>query len=152
VIELPNGDRLLYASPRLQSETIPDPDGGKPWTSTYVTYSTVRGRGWIRERAWGGLFVENMGQAIANRVLRAAMQRVHLDTLSVPAISQYLATLPVGARTGICLHVHDEVALDVPKGSYSQERFRAILTQRPAWAPDLPIAVDLWTNPRYGKR
>jgi DNA polymerase bacteriophage-type len=152
IIELPSGRRLLYASPRLQTEEIKDPDGGKPWISTYVTYSTVRGRGWMRERAWAGLFVENMVQAIANDVLRAAMLRVHHDTLSVSAIRTYLMTLPAEARTAISLHVHDEVCLDVPKGSYSKERFAQILTQRPAWAPDLPIAVDLWINSRYGKR
>ena len=152
VIELPSGRRLLYAAPMMKTEEIKDPDGGKPWISTYVTYSTVRGRGWVRDRAWSGLFVENMVQAIANDVLRAGMLRVHADTLSVPAIKTYLATLPAGARTAISLHVHDEVVLDVPRGSYSKERFRAILTQRPAWAPDLPIAVDIWQNQRYGKR
>jgi DNA polymerase bacteriophage-type len=152
VIELPSGRRLLYASPRLQTEEIKDPDGGKPWLSTYVTYSTVRGRGWMRERAWSGLFVENMVQAIANDVLRAAMLRVHRDTLSVPAVAQYLMTLPANSRTAIMLHVHDEICLDLPKGAYDPERFRAVLTQTPAWAKGLPIAVDLWQNPRYGKR
>jgi DNA polymerase len=152
VIELPSGRRLLYASPRLQTEEIKDPDGGKPWISTYVTYSTVRGRGWMRERAWGGLFVENIVQACANDILRAAMLRVHQDTLSVSAIHQHLQTLPTEARTAISLHVHDEVCLDIPKGSYSEERFRAILIQRPSWAADLPIAADIWINPRYGKR
>jgi hypothetical protein len=52
VIELPSGRRLLYASPQLKTEEIKDPDGGKPWVSTYITYSTSRGRGWMRERAW----------------------------------------------------------------------------------------------------
>jgi DNA polymerase bacteriophage-type len=152
VIELPSGRRLLYASPRLQTEEIKDPDGGKPWISTYVTYSTVRGRGWMRERAWGGLFVENIVQACANDILRAAMLRVHQDTLSVSAIHQYLQTLPTEARTAISLHVHDEVCLDIPKGSYPLERFRDTLIQRPPWALDLPIAADIWINPRYGKR
>ena len=80
------------------------------------------------------------------------MNRVHADTLSVPAIAKYLETLPPGARTAISLHVHDEVVLDVPKGSYSQERFRKILTAGEPWMQGLPIAVDTWTNPRYGKR
>lgn len=152
VIDLPSGRRLLYAAPKLQTETIQDPDGGKPWVSTYITYSTVRGRSWIRERAWSGLFVENMVQAIANDVLRAAMLRVHCDTISVPAIRAYLDTLPANARSAISLHVHDECCLDIPKGSYSMERFRSVITQRPSWAPDLPIAVDIWINSRYGKR
>jgi DNA polymerase bacteriophage-type len=152
VIELPSGRRLLYAAPQLKFEEIKDPEGGKPWTTSYVTYSTARGRGWIRERAWAGLFVENIVQAIANDVLRAAMLRIHAATLSVPAIAAYLSTLPAEARTAINLHVHDEICLDIPKGSLSKEQFLAMLIERPKWALDLPIAADIWINERYGKR
>lgn len=152
MIELPSGRKLLYASPQLAKEVIVDPDGGEPWISTYVTYSTARGRGWMRERAWAGLFVENMVQAIANDVLRAAMLRVHTDTMAVPAIFAYLCSLPANARTAISLHVHDECCLDIPKGSYPKERFVKVMTERPSWALDLPIALDVWINPRYGKR
>jgi DNA polymerase len=152
VIELPSGRRLLYASPNLQKETIHDPDGGEPWISTYIAYSTARGRGWIRERAWSGLFLENMVQATANDVLRAAMLRIHCDTLSVPAIRAYLDTLPENARTAISLHVHDEVCLDIPKGSYPTERFREMLITKEDWMAGLPIAVDIWIYPVYGKR
>jgi DNA polymerase len=152
VIELPSGRRLLYAAPILKHEEVEDPLGGKSWKSRYVTYLTVRGRSWRRERAWSGLFVENIVQAIANDVLRAAMLRVHDDTLTVPAIAAYLATLEPYARTAISLHVHDEIGLDVPKGSYPEERFLRVLKQLESWMEGLPIAADLWTNPRYGKR
>jgi len=80
------------------------------------------------------------------------MLRVHDDTLTVPAIAAYLATLEPYARTAICLHVHDEIGLDVPKGSYPESRFLAVLKVKEKWMGDLPIAADLWTNPRYGKR
>jgi hypothetical protein len=152
VIELPSGRRLLYASPILKQEEIEDPLGGKAWKSRYVTYLTVRGRSWRRERAWSGLFVENVVQAIANDVLRAAMLRVHDDTLTVPEIVSYLNTLEPYARTAIALHVHDEVGLDAPKGSYPEARFLKVLKAKESWMDGLPIAADLWTNPRYGKR
>lgn len=152
VIELPSGRRLLYASPILKQEEIEDPLGGKAWKSRYVSYLTVRGRSWRRERAWSGLFVENIVQAIANDILRAAMLRVHDDTLTVPAIAAYLQTLEPYARSAICLHVHDEVGLDVPKGSYPQARFEAVIKQKETWMEGLPIAADLWTHERYGKR
>lgn len=152
VIELPSGRRLLYASPQLRTEEIKDPEGGKPWTSSYITYATARGKNWHRERAWSGLFVENIVQAIANDVLRAAMLRVHKDTLSVAPVAAYLATLPLGARTAISLHVHDEICLDVPKGSYPKERFLRVLTQKEDWMVGLPIAADIWRHERYGKR
>jgi DNA polymerase len=152
VIQLPSGRRLLYASPILKHEEVEDILGGKPWKQRYVTYLTVRGRSWRRERAWSGLFVENIVQAIANDVLRAAMLRVHDDTLTVPEIATYLNTLEPYARTAISLHVHDEIGLDVPKGAYSEARFLAVLKVKEKWMEGLPIAADLWTNFRYGKR
>jgi DNA polymerase bacteriophage-type len=152
VIQLPSGRRLLYAAPQLKQEEIEDVLGGRPWKSRYITYSTVRGRSWRRARAWSGLFVENIVQAIANDVLRAAMLRVHDDTMTVPAIKTYLDTLEPYACTAICLHVHDEIGLDVPKGSYPEARFLAVLKKSEKWMEGLPIAADLWTDPRYGKR
>ena len=152
VVELPSGRRLLYASPILKQEEVQDPLGGRTWKSRYVTYLTVRGRSWRRERAWAGLFVENVVQAIANDVLRAAMLRVHDDTLTVPEIAAYLQTLEPYARTAITLHVHDEVGLEVPKGGYPEERFMRVLKQSERWMEGLPIAADLWTYPVYGKR
>jgi DNA polymerase len=152
VIQLPSGRRLLYASPILKQEEVEDPLGGKKWTSRYVTYLTVRGRSWRRERAWSGLFVENVVQGTANDVLRAAMLRVHDDTLKVPAIAAYLNTLEPYARTAISLHVHDEVGIDVPKGSYSEERLLSVMKVKEPWMIGLPVSADTWHHERYGKR
>ena len=152
VIQLPSGRRLLYASPILKQEEIEDPLGGKKWTSRYVTYLTVRGRSWGRERAWSGLFVENVVQATANDVLRATMLRVHDDTLTVPAIAEYLQTLEPYARTAISLHVHDEIGIDVPKGSYSEERLLSVMKVKEPWMTGLPVSADTWCHERYGKR
>lgn len=151
-IELPSGRRLLYWFPEVRTESIPDPEGGKPWVTEYVTYCTARGKTWRREKAWAGLFVENIVQAIANDVLRAAMLRVHDDTWTVPAIAEYLMTLPEDERTAISLHVHDEIVLDVPKGSYPKERLMRSLIQKETWMAGLPMSADLWINFRYGKR
>ena len=153
VIELPSERRrLLYAAPILKQEEIEDPLGGKTWKARYVTYLTVRGRSWRRERAWSGLFVENIVQAVANDVLRAAMLRVHDDTLTVPEIKAYLDTLEPYARTAINLHVHDEVGIDVPKGSYSEERLLSVMKQKEPWMAGLPVSADIWKHERYGKR
>lgn len=152
IIELPSGRRLLYSNPKLYQEVIKDPDGGKDWTFEYVVYCTARGKSWRVEKAWDGLFVENIVQAIAADILRAAMWRVHVDTMNVPEIKRYLMTLPEEARTAICLHVHDEIVTDVPKGAYSKERMRDILCAKEDWMVGLPMAADLWNNFRYGKR
>lgn len=152
IIELPSERRLLYAYPQIQQTVIEDPDGGKPWVSETVTYATARGKSWRREKAWSGLFVENVVQAVANDVLRAAMLRVHDDSWTVPEIAAYLMTLPEEERTAICLSVHDEAVLDVPVGSYPKERLARVLVQKEPWMEGLPMAVDVWNNFRYGKR
>jgi len=58
------------------------------------------------------------------------MLRVHDDTLTVPEIKAYLETLEPYARTAISLHVHDEIGIDVPKGSYSEERLLSVMKQK----------------------
>lgn len=151
-VELPSGRRLLYWFPKVEQEVIADPEGQKPWITEYVSYCTARGKTWRREKAWSGLFIENIVQAIANDVLRAAMLRVHDDTWTVPAIRDYLMSLPEEERTAICLHVHDEIVCDVPKGSYPKERMMSVLVQKEAWMEGLPMSADLWANYRYGKR
>jgi DNA polymerase bacteriophage-type len=154
IIELPSTRRLLYAQPKIFYEIIedPEPDGNDDWRAGVVTYMTARGKTWRRQRAWSGLFVENIVQAIANDVLRVAKERVHLDTLNVPVIRAYLETLPPEERTAINLHIHDEISLDVPKGSYPQARLAQMMTAPIDWAPGLPLAADTWINERYGKR
>lgn len=158
IIELPSGRRLLYAQPQLHREVKPDPEGGKPWVTEVVTFTTARGKSWRRERAWDGVFVENIVQAIANDVLRATKLALDEDTARVDAIHDYLETLPEDERTAIVLCVHDEICLDVPKGSYSKERMLAQMCapkyrlDGTVWSAGLPLAADVWINERYGKR
>lgn len=152
IIELPSGRRLIYMSPRIHETTEMDADTGKEVRRQSVSYMTARGKSWRREKAWAGLFVENIVQAIANDVLRWALVRVHQDTLTVPEIREYLETLPEEERTAICLDVHDEIVLDVPKGSYSLKRFLEQLVEPFEWSHGLPLAAEGWQNFRYGKR
>jgi DNA polymerase len=152
IIQLPSGRRLLYAAPKLVSESTVDPDTGAAVHRQYITYATARGKTWRREKAWSGLFLENIVQAIANDVLRGAMLRVHEDSRYVIEISRYLETLPPEERTAICLHVHDELVLDVPKGSYPLDRLIRQMTAGETWSTGLPLAAAGWVNERYGKR
>lgn len=154
IIELPSGRRLMYASPQIEVTSVKDDDitVKKTHIRETVTYITARGRSWRRERAWGGLFVENIVQAIAADILRAALVRVHDDALTVPVVKAYLDTLPEYERTPIALHVHDEIVLDVPRGSYPIERLKKMMCVQPEWATGLPLAADGWVFSRYGKR
>jgi DNA polymerase len=51
----------------------------------------------------------------------------------------------------ITLHVHDEIVCEVPEGFGSTEEFIRLMTRKPAWALDLPIAAEAWTGTRYCK-
>lgn len=151
-IQLPSGRRIIYWNPSVETEVEQDPETGKTITYEYISYTTARGRSWRREKAWSGLFVENIVQGIACDVLRGALPRIHEDCLTVPAIKEYLATLPEWERTAISLHVHDEIALDVPKGSYPLARLIAVATAGEQWSTGLPLHAAGWVGPRYGKR
>jgi DNA polymerase bacteriophage-type len=152
IIELPSSRRLIYWNPRVHEEVVLDPESGKPIHRSYVSYMTARGKQWRREKAWGGLFVENIVQAVANDVLRGALLRLHADTLSVPEVAAYLDTLPEEERTAICLHVHDEVVLDLPSGIYSLKRMISVMIAGEEWSIGLPLQAEGWVNERYGKR
>jgi DNA polymerase len=151
LIELPDGSRLTYFAPKLHEEKLVDPETGQESVREYTSYMTARNGQWRRERAWAGLYWENIVQAIANRLLRAAALRVHADTLTVPEIAAYLARLPPHARTAIVLRVHDSLTLDIPRGSYITERLIEQMCVLPEWARGLPIAAEAWANTRYGK-
>jgi DNA polymerase len=49
------------------------------------------------------------------------------------------------------LHVHDELVCEVPIGFGSTEEFTRLMTRKPVWALELPIAASAWTGPRYFK-
>ena len=51
----------------------------------------------------------------------------------------------------IVLHVHDELVAEAPIGAGDVDKFIRLMTHKPAWALDLPIAASAWTGPRYRK-
>ena len=79
---------------------------------------------------WGGALVENVVQAIARDILTDAI--VRLEEADYPVV----------------LTIHDEIIVERPAGVGSIEEFKALIEQRPVWAPELPIAVKARVGPR----
>ena len=130
-----SGRLLAYHSPRLYPDKTP---WGKPimritymgWNADYTKGPT----GWMRLDTYGGKLTENVVQAMARDVLAYGM--LGLDR----------------AGYNIVLHVHDEVAAEVPVGTGSIEEFEQIMATMPAWCSDWPIkATGGWRGKRYRK-
>ena len=67
---------------------------------------------------------ENIVQAIARDCLAVTLSRIDRKGLQV------------------VFHVHDEVIIDCAHGSLDE--VIKIMSQPPAWAPDLPLTADGW--------
>jgi DNA polymerase len=152
-IVLPSGRRLLYWQPRIDDIKEVDPETLEERVRKVVTFLTPRGKSWIREKAWSGMFLNNIVQGICTSdILKDAMRALHADTLTVDAIVRYLHTLPPQSRTAISLHVHDDIVLDVPRDSYPLERMIRVMTSASRWAVGFPIVAEGWVNPTYHKK
>jgi DNA polymerase bacteriophage-type len=128
-LKLPNGRKLSYPQPRIRSS--------KDGRSQFVVF-TDNAEGRFKDcrngaGAYGGIWTENVVSGIARDLLAEAMLRIE------------------AAGYPIVLHVHDEIVCEVPEGFGSTEEFTKLMTRKPAWALDLPIAASVWSGLRYCK-
>jgi DNA polymerase bacteriophage-type len=122
---LPSGRKISYPQPRIigdeheQHVVFADNAAGQ--------FTDCRhGQG-----AYGGTWTENVVSGIARDLLADAMLRIE------------------AAGYPIVLHVHDEVVAEVPEGFGSTDEFTHLMTRKPSWALDLPIAAKAWAG-TYG--
>ena len=125
---LPSGRVLCYPYARF------DDDGGVSYAKSSWKPKSDAAE-WPRARLWPGLACENVTQAAANDVLRAALRI--LDALGM----------------GIVATVHDEILLESPE--QDAEACRRILMdtmqRAPEWAAGLPLKAEAKITARYGK-
>jgi DNA polymerase bacteriophage-type len=127
LLKLPSGRKISYPMPRAvgdaerQHVTFLDNAAGQ--------FTECRGG----QGAYGGLWTENVVSGIARDLLAEAMLRI--ETAGYP----------------IVLHVHDEIVAEVPEGFGSLDEFTKLMTRKPAWALDLPIAAKAWSGKRFTK-
>lgn len=124
-IVLPSGRRLAYIKPRLQ----PNRFGRMALTFEGLGANNK----WVRGETYSGKLTENITQATARDLLAEAMRRMEL------------------AGLGIVGHVHDEVILEVPRGSMTVDDVCAIMNRNPTWADGLPLSSAGYTGNYYFK-
>lgn len=124
-VVLPSGRKLAYIKPRLQ----PNRFGKMAMTYECLGQSSK----WIRTDFYGGRGAENCCQATARDLLAEAMWRMEQAGLDI-----------VG-------HVHDEVILEVPKGTITVEDVCSIMNQNPVWANGLVLSSAGYRGDYYFK-
>lgn len=120
-LRLPNGRELAYVKPAIKDDNI-----------TYEGTLQTSGA-WGRIESYGPKIVENIVQATARDCLAVAIDR--LEKLGFPVV----------------FHVHDEVILEVPIGSSSEEEIAEIMGQPIDWAPGLPLKAAAYECEYYRK-
>ena len=127
-IVLPSGRALAYPFPRLEKGKFGDP---------MIMFKDNAAGKWVDCRfgkgAYGGLWTENIVQAVSRDLLAGAMQRLE------------------AAGYHIVLHVHDEIVAEVPTDFGSVEEFQRLITTLPDWAEGLPIAAKVRNGARFSK-
>jgi N6-adenosine-specific RNA methylase IME4 len=124
-LNLPSGRRLAYPEPRVVRNQRDD--------NEVACKRFSNEKGWHEARLWGGLLLENIVQAIARDVLFEGMLRLQ------------------DAGFKLIMHVHDEVVCEGDDDNIDTDRFLKLLTARPTWMPDLPLAAKLWIGRRFDK-
>lgn len=135
-LQLPSGRALVYPYPRPAMKEMPwDGDDGRPAMRRVFSYKGVDSytRKWTDCYAYGGLWAENVTQAVARDLLAEAV--VRLEEANYPVV----------------LTVHDEVVSEVARSYGSVEEFCAIMTANPAWAAGCPVTAEGWEGERYRK-
>jgi DNA polymerase len=128
-LKLPSGRKISYPRPRLVTES-----GSNRHRVVFADNATGQFKDCRNgQGAYAGTWTENIVSGFARDLLAAAMLRVE------------------AAGYPIVLHVHDELVCEVPIGFGDVEKFTRLMTRRPAWALELPIAASAWTGPRYCK-
>jgi DNA polymerase len=127
-ITLPSGRSLSYPAPRLATDKF---------GNAMVVFKDNAAGKWVDCRhghgAYGGLWTENIVQAISRDLLAGAMQRLE------------------AAGYSIVLHVHDEIVCEAPIEFGSTEEFQRLITTLPDWAAGLPIAAKVRNGERFSK-
>lgn len=122
-IDLPSGwQTIWYYQPAMRPRA-----NFKGQLEYQPSYKAMKAGKWVTIFLYGGLFCENIVQALARGILVEAMGRLN-----------YREKKP------LVLTVHDEAVAEVDEDKADLKRFKAVMEERSAWIERLgiPIAVE----------
>lgn len=135
-IGLPSGRKLFYPSARLSSRTISAPNGEFDVQDiSYMGQEQTTGK-WAKLHTYGGKLTENIVQAISRDLLANAIFKV----------------FDMGYN--IVLHVHDEIAAEIPKDGNEELTLNAMIDamcDAPSWAANIPLRAAGYITEYYKK-
>lgn len=135
-IELPSRRKLFYPSARLSSRTISGPNGEfDVQDMSYMGQEQTTGK-WAKLHTYGGKLTENVVQAISRDLLANAIFKV----------------FDMGYN--IVLHVHDEIAAEIPKDGNEELTLNAMIDamcEAPSWAANIPLRAAGYLTEYYKK-
>ena len=136
---LPSGRCLAYGAPRMAEveapwadKTLEEAKREKKLSLTVRGVDTVTEK-WTRFPTYGGSLFNNLVQGTARDIL------VH---------GLFATEKKYGTPS---LHTHDEIGVEVRRGSADVAEFEALLCELPGWCGGLPMAAEGFTSKRYRK-
>ena len=136
---LPSGRALAYGAPKMAMTEAPWADKTLEEARREQKMSlTVRGvdavsERWVRFPVYGGSLFNNLVQGTARDIL------VH---------GLFQTEERYGTPTG---HTHDEIFVEVPRGSADVRAYEDLLSDLPDWCGGLPMRAAGFTSKRYRK-
>lgn len=127
---LPSGRVLTYARPRIEDVLMPWNEQKPAVVAECVNNKTRR---WEARNYYGGLWTENLVQAVSRDLLAQAALRVEAKGYT------------------IVLSVHDELVSEDAVGHGSLDEFITLMATVPGWAGDCPVGATGYEAERYRK-
>src|SRR6516165_10237608 len=124
-LTLPSGRAINYPEAHLVPNSKfedGDPD---------IEFFDNANRQWKPARAWFGMLVENVVQGTARDLLAAAIIRAEVRGWKV------------------VFHCHDELVIEAPEESISEQDVLACMLEAPTWAAGLPLGGKVHSGPVY---
>lgn len=135
-VKLPSGRELFYPAARLSKRTITLPSGSFDVQDiSYKGQNQITGK-WETLHTYGGKLTENVVQAIARDLLAQAIFNV----------------FDMGYN--IVLHVHDEIAAEIPKDGNEEKVLRDMceaMAKAPEWANGIALRAAGYITDYYKK-